>query len=194
MLCANRAAFMKPQLIVIPVLLTLTAALVINMNPAPESPAKTVEEQQALSFTEDFLRRFTGSDTDLATCRFSQKQFPGDSHEHEEHAGMTQVLVEGSLYDDRTFRCCVLLNPEANQVEMERAESSGRQVFPRYVPQFEGTPEDLLESMEGITPLIAPGGRRAFPGGPVQLQLQQPALNDSTTMLLNIFMTVPTLF
>ncbi|HAD59021.1 MAG TPA: hypothetical protein DCG12_07240 [Planctomycetaceae bacterium] len=79
---------MKPQLIVIPVLLTLTAALVINMNPAPESPAKTVEEQQALSFTEDFLRRFTGSDTDLATCRFSQKQFPGHSHEHEEHAGM----------------------------------------------------------------------------------------------------------
>ena len=88
----------------------------------------------------------------------------------------------------------MLLNPEANQVEMERAEISGRHVFPRYVPQFEVTPEDLLESMEGITPLIAPGGRRAFPGGPVQLQLQQPTLNDSTTMLLNIFMTVPTLF
>ena len=185
---------MKPQLVVIPVLLTLTAALVINMNPVPESPAKTVEEKQALRFTENFLRRFTGCDADLATCSFSRKQLPGNPEQGKADAGVTQVLVEGSLYDDRTFRCCVLLDPAAQHVEMERAEISGRQVFPRFVPHFQGSPDDLIESTDGKTPLIAPAGRRMFPGGPVQSRAQPSKLRDSTTMLMNVFTNTSILF
>lgn len=159
---------MNTKLFVIPVLLTFFAAVAINMDPPAESPAKTCEEQQALTYTEEFLRRYSGSDVDLGTCRLS--------HSPESAEESRQITVEGTLYDDRTFLCCLTLDASTQSAEMERIVISGRQVFPRHLPQFEGTPEDLIRALDGQPALIPAGGRRPFPGGPVQPQQQPPRL------------------